>query len=129
MSANDHLTGYQADQIQIVRRIHELLTEHMEQYFTIEYLAKQYLINPTTLKTVFKAVCGNSIAAHIREHRMERATGLLLDTQQSISQIAKAVGYESQSKFTAAFKDYYKLPPTQYRKNHSTFIPDKSIGS
>ncbi len=118
VSANEHLADYQAEQIEIIRNIHEQLTQHMEEHFTIESLAKQYLMNPTTLKTVFKAVYGNSIAAHTKEHRMERAAKLLLETQDSISGIARAVGYENQSKFTAAFKEYYQILPTEYRKQH-----------
>lgn len=117
-SPNHYLPDYQTDQAEIIRNIHEQLTKHMEQHFTIESLAKQFLINPTSLKTVFKAVYGNSIAAHTREHRMERAAKLLLETPDSISEIARMVGYENQSKFTAAFKDSYQLLPTDYRKNH-----------
>ncbi|MDE6749088.1 MAG: AraC family transcriptional regulator, partial [Lachnospiraceae bacterium] len=57
------LTEYQSEQIEIIRNIHKQLAEHMEQRFTIESLSKQYLINPTTLKTMFKSVYGTSIAA------------------------------------------------------------------
>lgn len=119
ISANEYLADYRADQIEIIRNIHEQLTQNMEQHFTIESLAKQYLINPTTLKTVFKAVYGNSIAAHTKDHRMERAARLLLETHDSISQIARAVGYVNQSKFTSAFKEYYQVLPTEYRKYHN----------
>ncbi|MBU9738931.1 helix-turn-helix transcriptional regulator [Diplocloster agilis] len=117
-TVNEHLADYQADQVEIIRNIHEQLTRHVDQHFTIESLAKQYLINPTTLKTVFKAVYGNSIAAHTREHRMEQAAKLLLETNDSISRIAQAVGYGNQSKFTAAFKEYFQVLPTEYRKHH-----------
>lgn len=118
VSANEHLADYQAEQIDIIRKIHEQLTGHMEQHFTIESLAKQYLINPTTLKTMFKGIYGNSIAAHTKEHRMERAAELLMETKDSISQIAQAVGYANQSKFTAAFREYFQVLPTEYRKHH-----------
>lgn len=118
ISATEHLAGYQSEQVEIIRKIHEQLTRHMEQHFTIESLAKQYLINPTTLKNVFKAVYGNSIAAHTKEHRMEQAARLLLETNDSIFSIAQAVGYGNQSKFTAAFKEYFQMLPTEYRRQH-----------
>ena len=75
-------------------------------------MARKYLINPTTLKSVFKAVYGTSIASHIKEHRMKFAARLLMET-------AKEVGYESQSKFSKAFKEYYDVLPTEYRIFHS----------
>ena len=111
------LTEYQSEQIEIIRKIHEQLTEHMEQRFTIETLSKQYLINPTTLKAMFKSVYGTSIAAHIKEHRMEKAAKLLRETSLSIAEIAESVGYDSQSRFTAAFKAYCGKLPKDYRNN------------
>ena len=48
VDSKNSLTEYQSEQIEIIRKIHEQLTEHMEQRFTIETLSKQYLINPTT---------------------------------------------------------------------------------
>lgn len=106
----------EAEQVKIIREIHDHLTEHMEQRVTIEELARQYLINPTTLKTVFKEVYGSSLAAHMKEHRMEKAASLLRETELSVAEIAGQVGYESQSKFTAAFKEQFGLLPTAYRR-------------
>ncbi len=113
----NRLTEYQSEQIEIIREIHEQLTKHMEQRFTIEALSKQYLMNPTTLKSIFKSVYGNSIAAHIKEHRMERAANLLLTTDLSIAEIAEQVGYDSQSRFTAAFKTFSGKLPKDYRNS------------
>lgn len=110
------LTEYQAEQIETVRAIHEHLMQNIGQRITIEALSKQYLINPTTLKEVFKSVYGTSIAAHIKEHRMELAARLLLETNLSIAEIGQRVGYESQSRFTSAFKAYFHTLPTEYRK-------------
>ena len=111
------LTEYQSEQIETIRKIHKQLAEHMEQRFTIESLSKQYLINPTTLKTMFKSVYGTSIAAHMKEHRMERAAKLLRETGLSIAEIAGSVGYDSQSRFTAAFKAHWGKLPKDYRNN------------
>lgn len=107
---------YPKEQVDIIHEIHEQLIGHMEQRVTIETLSKQYLINPTTLKTVFKSVYGTSIAAHIKEHRMEQAAKLLQETNLSIAEIAGRVGYDSQSKFTSAFKETFGLPPKAFRK-------------
>ena len=67
---------------------------------------------------MFKSVYGTSIAAHIKEHRMELAARLLLETNLSIAEIGQRVGYESQSKFTSTFKTYFQTLPKEYRKNH-----------
>ena len=51
--------------------------------------------------------------------RMERAASLLLKTQDDIGAIARAVGYESQSRFTSAFRECYGVSPGEYRRAHT----------
>lgn len=111
----EKLSEYRLEQIEAVRKIHNKLTENLNRRITIDELAKEYLMNPTTLKEAFKAVYGNSIAAHIKEHRMERAAELLKTTSLSLAEIARCVGYASQSKFTIAFKEQYKVLPKEYK--------------
>lgn len=112
----NRLSEYRQEHVEVVREIHDQLLGHIGQRFTIEELARQYLINPTTLKAVFKSVYGSSLAAHIKEHRMEQAAQLLRQTDKSIAEVARAVGYDSQSKFTAAFKEVFSVLPSLYRK-------------
>ena len=47
---------------------------------------------------------------------MEEAARLLTATQDDVAAIARAVGYESQSRFTAAFKETYGELPSEYRR-------------
>ncbi len=119
--------GGEAELAATVRAVHKELTENMDRRITIEELARRYWMNPTTLKAAFKAVYGNSIAAHMREHRMERAAELLRETEQSVAAIARAVGYESQSRFSAAFRDAYGCLPTEYRAQ-SGRVKDSEAG-
>ena len=106
----------QAAQTEIIRRVHDDLTENLSERVTIEALSRKYLMNTTTLKRVFKEVYGETIAAHMKKHRMEAAAALLVQTQDDISAIALAVGYESQSRFTSVFKETYGELPTEYRR-------------
>ena len=120
IDTENRLSEYQSEQVEIVRNIHKYLLNNISQRITIDEIARKYLINTTTLKSVFKAVYGTSIASHIKEHRMKIASGLLIETQKSIKEIAKEIGYESQSKFSKVFKEYYKVLPTEYRMFHSS---------
>ncbi len=115
--SGEHLTEYKSKQVETVRKIHEQLMQNLNQRFTIEELSKQYLMNPTTLKTVFKSVYGMSIAAHMKEHRMNKAAKILIESDRSIAEIALLVGYDSQSKFSTAFKNYFHVLPKEYRRN------------
>jgi len=112
-----HINYSSADRndLTTINEIHSMLVEHLDRHWTIEELAKTYLMNPTTLKTRFRNTYGISIAAHIRQHRMEEAARLLTQTSLNIGDIALKVGYESQSKFTSAFKKHFGILPKDYR--------------
>ncbi len=114
----NYLAEYSPEQIKLVHEIHDSFLQNMGQRITIEELSKRYLINPTTLKGVFKAVYGASLGAHIKKHRMEQASEMLKSTNMSMSEIASSVGYESQSKFTGAFKAEFGILPREYRKKY-----------
>ena len=105
-----------SEQVKLVHEVHAYLTQNLDTRVTIEELSRRYLMNPTTLKQVFKSVYGTSLAAHMKEHRMGKAAQLLRETELPVAEIAHMVGYESQSKLTAAFKEYFDLTPKEYRK-------------
>ena len=116
--AGEHAAGLTPQQREIIHQVHQLLTENLDSRITIEQLSRRFLMNPSTMKELFKAEYGSSIAAHIRQHRMERASALLLESDDSVAQIARTVGYESQSKFTSEFKKAFSMLPTEYRRLH-----------
>lgn len=110
------LTQYFSRQTEQVKQIRQLLTEHLDQRFTIEDLSKRYLINTSTLKEVFKAVYGLPVASYMKEYRIRQAMKLLRETDTTIADIAAQVGYETQGKFSKAFKDVTQMLPSEYRK-------------
>ncbi len=115
----ERTVDFQASQEEIIRRVHNDLTEDLSRRVTIEELSKKYLMNSTTLKRVFKEVYGETIAAHIKKHRMEAAAAMLRKSRDDIAAIAQAVGYESQSRFSAAFREVYGVLPSEYRKSRA----------
>ena len=105
-------------QVETIRLVHDQLTGHPEQRFTIQQLSRQHLMNETTLKTVFKNVYGAPIAAYMKEYRIQQAARLLRETDCSILEIAQQVGYDNQGKFATAFRSVLHLPPTEYRRQN-----------
>ena len=105
--------------IQTVNEIHEFLISDLTKRYTIEELSSKYHINQTTLKTTFKTVFGRSIGGYMKEYRIKKAKELLCRGDASIAEIALAVGYENQSKFTVAFRDITGILPRDYRKAYT----------
>lgn len=109
------LTPYCSKQVALIKDIHSQLTEHLDERFTIDGLAKKYLINTTSLKEIFKGVYGLPIATYMNQYRMQKGMELLRTTNDSIAEIAEKLGYETQGKFSKAFKNYTKMTPSSYR--------------
>jgi len=103
-------------QVHIIDQIHRLLTENLQQRYTIEELSAQFHINPTTLKTEFKRIYGQPIAAYMKSYRMQQAAQMLRQTEASIANIAATLGYENQSKFSQAFRDVMGVLPKDFRR-------------
>ena len=48
---------------------------------------------------------------------LEGTARLLRETERSVADIAQAVGYDSPSRFSAAFKETYGVLPREYRRS------------
>ena len=102
-------------QVETIKAIKKELIKNIHNPITLEYLSKKYNISITSLKTSFKAIYGKPVYAWRKEYRLQIAKELLNKEDYKISEIANKVGYKNPSKFSAAFKEYYKLTPSQYR--------------
>lgn len=103
-------------QIVRVQRVHERMLADLSRRSTVEELAQEAGLPLTAFKMCFKGIYGLPPFALLRTHRMQRAAALLLDTDLSVADIALTVGYDSPSKFTAAFKSVIHQTPSQYRR-------------
>lgn len=104
--------------IEIIKKVHEKIITNLDKRFTIKDLSKEFLINSSTLKKVFKAIYGKPIAQYIKFYRMQVAANLLCKSDLSVGEIAIKLGYENQSKFAGAFREIMQISPLKYRKNY-----------
>ena len=113
---SSQISAYASFKTEQIKKLHDFLIENLDKRFTIEELAKRFSTNPSSLKEIFKAIYGAPIASYIQNYRIQKAKKLLQESQESIATIAKQVGFQSQGKFSQAFKAQEKLLPSQYRK-------------
>lgn len=107
---------YLKSQTEIVKKVHDELIQNLSENLTLKLLSEKYNISQTALKNCFKAMYGKSIAKYIKDYRMQYAAALLRKTEETVMNISAAVGYENQSKFAAAFKEFIGANPIDYRK-------------
>lgn len=93
-----------------------LITTNLSKPFIgIDALAEKLNTSTSKLKTDFKSVYGSSILQYNIDKKMELALQLLQNTSVQIKQIALEVGYDSPSKFSAAFKKKHERLPSDLR--------------
>lgn len=64
---------------------------------------------------VFQAVTGETCAQATRRMRLHRAAIILVQTDRSVEQIARSVGYSKSGSFSRAFAEAYGSSPAAYR--------------
>ena len=107
---------YNRSQVECAKRVARRMTQDLTVHHTIEQLAREEGLSATALKTSFKGVYGSSLYAYLRAYRLQTAQKLLAETQASVADIARRVGYENPNKFSSAFHAAYGMTPTEYRK-------------
>lgn len=109
-------SSYRKQQVDIVKAVNEYISTQFMKRITIDSLSDQFDIPTSTLKRCFKGVYGTTIHHYLKECRINAAKHLLQESDQSVLEIANAVGYENGSKFTSAFKEATGVTPSAYRK-------------
>lgn len=100
-----------------IRRIQDYIQRHLQEPISLESIADEFHITPSTLSRDFKNLCGVNFVEFIRESRLVRAQELLRDTRLSVKQIAAQSGYNSSSYFIQQFRRQFGITPAQYRQS------------
>ncbi|MET0338675.1 MAG: AraC family transcriptional regulator [Caulobacter sp.] len=88
--------------------------EAPEQDWSLDVLAKSSGLSRTIFAQRFRERMGETPIAYLTRWRMMLAADRLLDGGEPIGAIARSVGYESESAFTAAFKRVMGQPPRRF---------------
>ena len=86
------------------------------QELTLETLANKCFVSTATLRRYFYEFTDMSPQQFIAQARINHSQYLLSNTNKSITEISDAVGFESISCFTRAFKKHCGISPSEYRK-------------
>ncbi|HEY9137728.1 MAG TPA: AraC family transcriptional regulator [Terriglobus sp.] len=85
----------------------------------LEELAKETAMSRTTFAVHFKTVAGVSPLSYLTNWRMRLAQRSLREEDVTVADLARSLGYTSESAFSNAFKRTTGLAPNRYRGKHS----------
>jgi transcriptional regulator GlxA family with amidase domain len=86
------------------------------QKISLTKLAIQYQLSASQLTRRFQASFGITPVAYCTYLRLQKAKSYLENTDYTLEHIAELCGYDNPFYFSKVFSNYYKLPPSQYRK-------------
>lgn len=93
------------------------INDNLSTYKSVPSLTKITGLNPTKLQEGFKHLYGTTVNRYVFEARLNHAKELLLNTDDSISEIVYKVGLSSKSYFSRIFKEEYGVQPSSFRKS------------
>lgn len=105
--------------IQTDQRLRELcayIQSHIGSSLTPSHLASVAYVSESHLRLLFRNAFGSSPREYVLKARMKHARELLLNSDNSLGEIAARVGYDNVSKFSRHFSKLEGLSPREYRK-------------
>jgi AraC-like DNA-binding protein len=101
-----------------IRKASEYITNNLATYKSVPELTKETGLNATKLQEGFKYFYNKTVNQYVYEARLDLAKKLLLETDDSISEIVYKIGLSSKSYFSHIFKQEYGVQPSSFRKSN-----------
>ncbi|KGX90268.1 helix-turn-helix domain-containing protein [Pontibacillus marinus] len=90
--------------------------DYIHEPVSIESLAFELNVRPNQLSSMFKKEVGIPLQQYIHQQKMKEIKKKLLNSDDSILDVANHYGYQSASHFSRLFKKYEGTTPSKYRK-------------
>lgn len=100
------------------------ISAYLEKNYTkklsLDTIAEGFFMSKYYICRIFKEYTGFTITEYINILRIKKATQLLENSTQSISDVAAVLGFDSASYFERTFKKIMNVTPLKYRKTHQS---------
>ncbi len=100
-----------------LRPVVEYIAEHYLEKIYIEELADMITVSPDYFTKMFKDSIGKTPIEYINGLRINEAMRQLAETDNSMADIADAIGFCNPNYFHKIFKQYMDMSPLSYRKS------------
>jgi len=111
--------GRQSNAFRIMQEVTVYIEEHYGDCgLSAEMVAERFGLSVSYFSKLFNQYTEKTFPDYINQLRLLKAKEMLLeDRNRPISEIAASVGFNSSSYFSAAFRKYFGMSPSQIRKN------------
>jgi AraC family transcriptional regulator len=92
------------------------ILQHPEEEHSLEEMAAQAGVTPSHFCRIFKKANGVSPHQYVMKAKLDRAQELITNSDASLALIANSLGFNSQSHFTRAFRQFTGRTPSDFRR-------------
>lgn len=92
------------------------ISGHFRENITLDKMAQDLCVSKYAISRVFSGTFHNNFNQYVNDARIRYACSRLENTRDSIIEICLDSGFESQRTFNRAFKERYRMSPSEYRK-------------
>jgi two-component system response regulator YesN len=95
------------------------IEEHYAEDITLKGLAEWIRMDASYVSDLFKKKTGTTLTHYIQKRRIQAAKMLLAETDRTVSEIGRQVGFENDNYFIKVFKKWCGSTPSEYRRRLS----------
>jgi AraC-like DNA-binding protein len=103
-------------------RINQQCIPLLDRLFGIKELAALLFMSESHLRARFREATGLSLGAHLRQLRLQKAMGLLVQSNLTVTQIAAKCGFDSIFTFSRSFRHFVGTSARDYRRRYARFL-------
>ncbi len=104
------------EQISVMRKAIMFMNQHLHDHIGLEDVSKAIGLSPTYFSRLFSQEMKMTFIDYMTMIRIEESKKYLVDSKQSMSDIALRLGFSDQSYFSKVFKKVEGMTPGMYRK-------------
>lgn len=102
-----------------VAKVKDYITAHYIEEIRLEQMSAMVGMSPTAFSRFFKLRTGKTLAEYIVDIRLGHAARMLVDTNEPVSQICFACGFNTLTNFNRLFKKRKGCSPTEFREKYA----------
>lgn len=106
----------QTDYQNRINRVFKFIDENLDSDLSLSIVSKKAFFSPFHFHRIFKFITEETLNEYVTRQRVEKSASDLIHKNIAVTEVSFKYGFKDNSSFTRAFKKYYRVSPTEFRK-------------